>query len=214
MNFIYLENYKMKLRLILLFLTICAFGRAQVEFDYGVKGSISFNDHGDLHISGGFAGLNETIKATPKTGFQLGFYTHLYFDDFYLQPEFLYTKSLSEYKNAELTAENFSTVSLDFPVLVGYKIDPVRIFTGPVIKYILDTDFADDIVFDLDNEIVLGYLVGAGVQIRQFGLDVRYASEFTKNLAIYDDNIAADGFYYDINAQNRQIIISLSVRID
>lgn len=190
------------------------FGYGQVEFDYGVKGGLSFNDHGDLNISGGFSGLNESIKSSVKTGYQLGFYTHLYFDDFYLQPEFLYTKSVSGYKTHDRTTENFSTVSLDFPVLVGYKIRSVRFFTGPVIKYILDLDFREDIKFDLDKEIVSGYQVGAGVQIGQFGLDVRYASEFTKNLAIYNDNVAADGLYYDINTQNRQIILSLSVQID
>ncbi|WP_353139236.1 porin family protein [Pseudopedobacter sp.] len=151
---------------------------AYAQFNVGIKGGLNYST---------IKAKNQEIDKSGILGYNLGVWARVG-NAFYLQPE-LYLGS----KGAELKfEENGSSVeqtgkvkftTLDLPVLLGTKFGltnfNLRLMAGPSFQFNLDTDEsafsqATDIDFYRYRDFVTNLQAGAGVDIGNISVDLRY----------------------------------------
>ena len=115
-----------------------------------------------------------------ELGYQVGLFARIKLPgtQWYVQPEALYNVS-GGIINEPGGAFDYDIQRLDFPVLVGRKLGPVRVNAGPVIRRNLETKvFVPDgtILFNryLFKEVTLGYQAGVGIDVMNFVFDLKY----------------------------------------
>lgn len=175
---------------------------AQSGTGIGVKGGLNFGATGDLTESIG----NLNSDSSSKLGFHIGAFGKVDFGTFYFRPELIYTRLNSKY-----SGDDFKMNKLDMPLLVGLNIlEPVHIFAGPALQYILDTELENVELQDVKNDFTIGFQIGAGVNLsEELGLDLRYERGFSENEAEFIGN---DQVERRIDTRPSQIILGLSYK--
>ncbi len=205
----------MKKYVLMLTILVSAIGYGQQKNDrsqFGIKAGLNYNSNGELRevLTAGENILEE--RGEGKVGFHVGFYGQLEFSNLYLRPELIYTRTTSEYGINNSNAD-YKTSKLDLPVLLGYKvIGPLRIFAGPAFQYTLnnDLDLSGVDIEDVKNEITVGIHLGAGVQLGNLGLDVRFERGFNENEAAFITNNTES---FTLDSRPSQLIFSASFRL-
>ncbi|NNK87619.1 MAG: PorT family protein [Flavobacteriaceae bacterium] len=175
---------------------------AQSGTSYGVKGGLNYNANGDYFESIGSAAENPE----RNMGFHIGVFGKIG-DQIYFKPELMYTKTRSDYDRG-----NFDMQKIDAPLLVGLKvIGPLSVFAGPAFQYILDTEFDDISVNNVDNDFSVGLNFGLGLNLNNIGIDLRYERGFTENEALFliNNNINTSR----LDTRPDQLILSVSVAL-
>jgi hypothetical protein len=205
---------KKLLILIILFFSY-AIAQAQIDINYGVTTGINYNSNGDLSITGTIAGLDEKITGKKDVGYHIGLYTQFNLPKLYIRPELFFKRTKNTYNHILSPSSEFKLSTLELPVLVGFKIiKPINFYIGPSLQYIIDNDFSSNFDLSIDKELILEFNIGLGVQLDKFGIDLRYKTGFSENLAIYIDNIPADGVGYSIDSKSDQLVLSFSYQLN
>ena len=126
----------------------------------------------------------------------------------YIRPELVYTHTNSSYKYENKSSE-LAIDKIDLPVLVGIKvIGPLHVVAGPSFQFIINTDFEDITLEDVENNFTVGGTAGLTAQFGKLGIDFRYERGFTSNEVefIGIDEIAT------IDTRPSQFIIGASFR--
>lgn len=143
------------------------------QLDFGVKAGLNYNSESIQET-----GQDLFEGAESKTGYHAGIWLRfkLPIIGFYLRPELVYTNLENEllYKESQTTSYNFQKV--DIPVLIGKKFFGIgNVFAGPSFQYILNSDFSLDTITDVDTDgFTVGLQVGAGIELNNLGIDVRW----------------------------------------
>jgi len=190
-----------KLILLVALTTTCAFTFAQAGPSFGIKGGLNYNANGDY-----FESIGETVEDPSRNiGYHIGLFGKIG-NTLYFRPELVYTSTKSEYDSG-----NFDMQKLDAPLLVGIKvIGPLSIFAGPSLQYILDSEFDDVSVENIENDFTFGLNFGAAINFDQFGIDLRYERGLNNNEATFLDNNGID-LNDRIDTRPDQLILSFSV---
>ncbi|MGB5463149.1 MAG: outer membrane beta-barrel protein [Aureibaculum sp.] len=205
---------KKLLILIILFFSY-AIAQAQIDINYGVTTGINYNSNGDLSITGTIAGLDEKITGKKDVGYHIGLYTQFNLPKLYIRPELFFKRTKNTYNHILSPSSEFKLSTLELPVLVGFKIiKPINFYIGPSLQYIIDNDFSSNFDLSIDKELILEFNIGLGVQLDKFGIDLRYKTGFSENLAIYIDDIPADGVGYSIDSKSDQLVLSFSYQLN
>ena len=177
--------------------------QAQAGSGFGIKAGLNYNGNGDYFNSVENAFENPDRNA----GFHVGVYGKLG-NRIYLRPELVYTSTTSGYDEGDLKIQK-----LDVPLLVGTKIiGPLHAFVGPSFQYILNSKFDDVTIDDIDNDLTLGFNLGAGVNLGKFGIDLRYERGFTENeISFINTNIVNVDDRVDTRPD--QLILSFSLKL-
>jgi len=167
---------------------------------YGIKGGINYNGNGDYIESIGSAAEDPD----KNVGFHIGVFGK-FGRRVYFKPELVYTNTKSSYDSGD-----FKMQKLDAPLLVGLKIiGPLSVFAGPSFQYIIDTEFEDLKISDIENDISMGLNFGVGVNINKIGIDLRYERGFSENEATFlTDNGLSTGM---LDTRPEQLILSVSL---
>ncbi len=167
---------------------------------YGIKGGINYNGNGDYIESIGSAAEDPD----KNVGFHIGVFGK-FGRRVYFKPELVYTNTKSSYNSGD-----FKMQKLDAPLLVGLKIiGPLSVFAGPSFQYIIDTEFEDLKISDIENDISMGLNFGVGVNINKIGIDLRYERGFSENEATFlTDNGLSTGM---LDTRPEQLILSVSL---
>jgi hypothetical protein len=176
---------------------------AQIGSGYGIKAGLNYGGNGDY-----FQSISDNFESPDKNvGYHIGIFGKLG-DRIYFRPELVFTKTKSKYNNADFDIKKF-----DAPLLVGIKVlGPISVFAGPSLQYILDSDFEDLNIDEIDDDFSVGLNFGIGVNFNSFGLDLRYERGFGDNEATFlDNNNLLSGDRLDTRPE--QLILSLSVKI-
>ncbi|WP_452224334.1 outer membrane beta-barrel protein [Lacinutrix chionoecetis] len=170
---------------------------------FGIKGGVNYNANGDY-----FNSISNTFEdPTRAVGYHVGIFGKIG-DKLYLKPELIYTKTTSEYDSGD-----FKLQRIDAPVLVGLKIiGPVSVFGGPAFQYILDSDFDNARIGNVENDFTVGLNFGIGLNFNNLGIDLRYERGFTENEAsiiLNNSSINVDR----LDTRPEQLILSLSIKL-
>ena len=190
-------------KIVLLFaLTLsCTFAFSQ-NLDWGIKAGLNYNANGDY-----FESISDTYQNPDRNiGFHFGLFGKIG-RDLYFKPELVYTSTKSDYDSGD-----FSMKKIDAPLLVGVKlIGPISVFGGPSLQYILDSEFENINISEIDNDFSVGLNFGFALNFEKFGIDVRYERGFSDNEAQFlsNNNISIDR----LDTRPEQIILSLSVNL-
>ena len=159
---------------------------AKAQFSLGVKGGVNFS-----HLSVN----NGQINSTTLPGYQVGLWARIG-KGFYVQPEVSLGSSGSnfdfQYNNQTVTESGkvrFTT--LNVPLLLGQSFGlsklNFRLMAGPMYSYILDNNEnlsqnVKNAYHDFGNyrNSTLGYQAGAGVDVLNFSVDLRYEGGLTE----------------------------------
>ena len=143
------------------------------QIDFGVKAGLNYNSESIQET-----GQDLFEGAESKTGYHAGIWLRfkLPIIGFYLRPELVYTNLENEllYKESQTTSYNFQKV--DIPVLIGKKFFGIgNVFAGPSFQYILNSDFSLNDIENVDTDgFTVGLQVGAGIELNNLGIDVRW----------------------------------------
>ena len=187
--------------LLVLLTTTLQMSFAQSGSGFGIKAGLNYNANGDYVNS-----FNTNIENPDRNiGYHFGVFGKLG-NKVYFKPELVYTKTKSDYDSGD-----FDMQKLDAPLLVGIKVlGPVSIFAGPSLQYIIDSEFENIDIDDVENDFSVGLNFGIGLNIDKLGIDLRYERGFSDNEATFLNN-------NNININNRldtrpdQLILSLSL---
>jgi hypothetical protein len=169
---------------ILLITALFVGGTAFSQASFGLKGGLNYGATGDYEtISDGVEDAM-TIEGKNKSGYHFGVFSKLEFLGIFLQPEVLYTSLNTDYEIFD-----YKLTKIDAPLLVGINVlGPLNVKVGPSFQYILkneveNTEFR---IREVDNQITVGYQLGAGIELGNLAFDARYEGAFTENTAFSD----------------------------
>jgi len=195
------DNSKKIFFTIILFLFIVSSVFAQKGKAFGIRAGINYNANGDYFDTATMA----YEDPTAATGFHIGVFGKLG-NKLYIKPELVYTKTKSEYSIGD-----FGLQKIDAPVLVGLRIiGPLSAFAGPAFQYILDSDFENASISNIENDFSAGINFGFAVNLKRIGIDLRYERGFSDNEAtIIANNSSVNVSRLDTRPS--QLILSISV---
>jgi Outer membrane protein beta-barrel domain len=175
---------------------------AQTDTSWGIKGGLNYNGNGNYIESIGMNAENPD----RNVGYHIGLFGKLG-NTLYFRPEIVYTNTKSDYDSG-----NFNMKKLDIPLLVGIKvIGPISVFGGPALQYILDSDFDDISINDVNKDFSVGLNFGAAINFNKFAIDLRYERGFSENEAQFLNNNNINTSKLDTRPE--QLILSLSIAL-
>lgn len=187
---------------------------AQHVFKFGVKAGVLINTE-TLKFQNGISHYSE--KST-KPGFEIGLQMSIDIPriPIVIQPEIVYSRVSASYPTGDA---NFGDINMRFnnieiPLLVGVRLSIVRILLGPVFTVpIVESAnvgaYTEKFAPRYKN-FIMGYQIGAGVDIKRFTLDVRYYGLFTD---ITEDNYNAHNNTVNASMRNSRFSISMGFNI-
>ncbi len=190
---------------------------AQAQFfSFGLKGGVNtqVKKPQDIIVGGGDTTLNFGVDKF-KFGTQFGVYFR-FGNKVFLQPEILFNSNKTDYKVGESSfgevIKNEKYQNLDIPVLVGFKLGPVRFQGGPVGHYFLNS------TSELTNfkgyearfkQLTWGYQAGLNIGAGRFSADIRYEGNFNNQ----GDHITFFGDQYNFSNTPGRIMVGLNIAI-
>jgi hypothetical protein len=182
----------------LLSLTTVAF--AQSETGFGIKAGLNYNANGNYFESAS----SNAQHPDRNIGYHFGVFGKIG-DQIYFKPELIYTRTKSDYNS-----DSFKMQKLDAPLLIGIKVlGPVSVFAGPSFQYILDSEFDNISVNDVENDFSVGLNFGIGLNLKKIGIDLRYERGFSNNEANFLSNNGIGTSRLDTRPD--QLILGLSL---
>lgn len=207
-------------RLIIIALMMIPFtmvSNAQVKF--GLKAGITSTsiNVNDLIVVDD-TGLNDLLVkgANSKVGIQGGLMARITILKLYVQPELLFTSTggeveVTEYStgNPITTIENQEFNKIDIPIMVGYKIGPLRLQAGPIASIVISSKSVLEDYSNYEEEFngaTWGYQAGLGLDIgKKLTIDVKYEGSLSK-LA---DGVNIGSQSFDFDSRSSQMVFSL-----
>ena len=176
--------------------------------EFGLKGGLNYGATGDYESAqeGAEDFTSSFEKGENKTGFHAGLFAEFEVLGIFLRPELMYTELNTEYSNFD-----YKLQKIDAPVLVGLNVlGPLNIKAGPSFQYILNNELENSAfsIGEVENEISVGYQLGAGLDLGKLEFDVRYEGAFSENTAFGLNEMASENF--SIDSRPSQWILSLS----
>lgn len=176
--------------LVLLVALIALPAFSQIKF--GIKAGVSTNSISMSDVKS-FTTANgtTTIQALKNAnfGYQAGVFMRLSLLGIYIQPEVLFASVENKYsvKNAGTSAPVDvleSLRNLSIPVMVGFKLGPVRINAGPAGSYTFNKPadlVTDQTLSSLYKKLTFGYQAGVGIDLlKKLTIDLRYEGSLAK----------------------------------
>lgn len=186
------------------------------QFNWGIKAGLSTNNLAidqELTAPGSGAILLENAKEASY-GFHAGLFARISLLGIYIQPEVLFTSAenkikITENAVSEIKSQKFN--KLDIPVLLGFKLGPVRINAGPAATIKLSSPkelFDKDNYENLYKSATFGYQAGIGIDLlKKLTVDLRYEG----NLNQFGNELSVGGQTFELDQRSSAFILSLGL---
>ena len=209
----------MKIRILIstAFLFLTGF-KASAQYDTEIDFGLKFNYvRTSLNLS---EGLDQFTDGGHDNGYQLGAFLRIRVNHIYFQPELLIADTRSVLTAPTIGVWNdvevqFDFVSVEVPLMIGYKLGPARLMVGPVFSFLADTETAigtsttgvpgptlRDGVEEAFNTISLQARFGAGVDVGKFSFELMYEYGLSR---LYEE-ILLTGFGDAVKKQNEWVV--------
>ena len=165
------------------------------QINFGLKAGVSTTSLSMptiKQIQSGTTSFTVDGISNAKYGFNGGVFLRLTFFGVYVQPELLFSTRTNEYTVTNTTTpssvtsyiakQNFN--KLDLPVMVGFKLGPIRINAGPSGSLLINSPKAIITNPDYKNnfsKMTFGYQAGLGFDLfKKLTFDLRYEGSLKK----------------------------------
>jgi hypothetical protein len=182
------------------------------QLKFGIKAGGQSTSFPDYTLGSGAATVEALADAS--WGFHAGLFTRISLLGFYVQPELVFATNSFEYDVKEVASDPGSIVTqkfnrLSIPVLVGFKLGPLRLNAGPAASIQLGSpeDLIDDPNFEeMYKGAVWGYQAGVGLDLlKKFTLDARYAGSLGEK---FGDAVTISGQSFKLDYAQPSFILS------
>ncbi len=159
-------------------------------------------------VSSGTTTYTVDAITAAKYGFHGGAFVRLTLLGIYLQPELLFSTRTNDYtvKNLQTSASSIVKQSfnkLDIPVMLGFKLGPLRLNAGPAASLLINTPkelISSPDFKNMYSRMTIGYQAGIGIDIlKTLTFDVRYEGSL-KKYQNQIQNLAGTNFNLDDRA--------------
>lgn len=188
---------------------------ANAQFKAGVRVGLNFTSFTAEEFQNNDYSI--TVFDDAIVGFHGGLMGKLTIDNFYLQPELIYTSLVKDFSIKDLKDPNVDDIirrqtigRLDIPVLAGVKLGMLKLSAGPMLSLVLHQD--DPVKEAINYEqsykkLQYGYQIGTGLDIMNISLDLRYEGMFGN----YNNKVVSPTQSFDWNTKVSQIIIGIGL---
>ncbi len=213
----------MKKIVLLLFVSVFTLGIASAQFfSFGIKGGVNYSKLKFDEIQNiSSTGLDYNLMEDEAfQSFHFGIMTRLKVLNVFVQPELYFNTSGGKVLIEEIDAGGISTEyvkqvkfsKIDMPVLVGFKIGPMRLNAGPVASIVLaENNEIGEVIPELESlskTATIGYQAGVGIDILKFlTLDYRYEGGLSK----WGDKLTIAGNDYAFDSRANMHLLSLGI---
>ena len=212
----------MKKLIVILFVVLLS-APAFSQLKFGLKVGVSTTSLSMPSIktitSGGNTYTVDALTAA-KYGFNGGAFVRLTFFGIYIQPELLFSTRSNEYtvQNVTIQTAPVSYIAkqtfnkLDIPVMLGFKLGPLRINAGPTGSLLINSPKAIITNPDFKNnfsKMTFGYQAGLGFDLLNFlTFDLRYEGSLKK----YQNQIQSlAGTKYTLDDRPNAFLLSIGI---
>jgi hypothetical protein len=171
-------------------------------------------------ITSGTTSFNVDALTDAKYGFHVGGFVRLSLFGFFVQPELLFSTRTNEYTVSNVTNQSApvsyiakqSFNKLDIPVMLGFKLGPLRLNAGPVGSLLINSPKSIITNPDFKNnysKMTIGYQAGLGVDLLNFlTFDLRYEG----NLKKYQNQIQnLTGTKFNLDDRPNAFLLSVGI---
>lgn len=193
---------------------------AMSQLNFGIKAGLnttSFSMEDLKTIPAGSSSYTVEKLKGANYGIHAGLFLRLNISKLYIQPELLFSTRTNDYTvtNTTTLVDSIKTQKfnkLDIPVMVGFKLGPLRINGGPAASLLINSPkelIADPDVKGNFAKMTFGYQAGIGLDLlKKITIDLRYEG----SLAKYQNQIQ-DALGTDVSLDDRPNAFLLSVGI-
>ncbi len=183
---------------------------------FGLKGGINtqVNKPQDIVLGSGDSTLNLGVDKF-KFGTQFGVYVRLG-NKLFLQPELLFNSTKTDYRFKQNSfsdvVKNQKYQHLDLPVLVGFKMGPLRFNAGPVGHYFLNSNSELTNISGYKErfkQFTWGWLAGVTLGTGRISADLRYEGSFNNE----GDRFTFFGDDYHFSKTPARLILGVNIAI-
>ena len=163
------------------------------QFNFGLKAGLSTTSltmETLKTLTSGTTSYTVDALEGANYGFHGGAFMRFSFLGLYIQPELLFSSRTDEYTIVDLANPEVETISkqqfnkLDIPLMLGFKLGPVRLNGGPAASLLINSpkDLIDHPDFkSMYSNLTFGYQAGLGVDIiKRITVDLRYEGSLKK----------------------------------
>lgn len=200
-----------KLSVIILVMLISVPVFSQIKF--GIKAGAETTTVPTYDISSGTSNIEALEDAS--WGFHGGLFMRIKLLALFVQPELVFASNTFDYtvKTATVTEVKSQTFNrLSIPVLVGFKLGPVRLNAGPAAAIQIGSPEAliDDPNFeDMYKGAVWGFQAGIGVDLlNKITLDARYAGGLGEK---FGDSVTIGGQDFQLDYGQKSFLLSVGI---
>lgn len=182
------------------------------QLKFGIKAGGQSTSFPDYTLGSGAATIDALADAT--WGFHAGLFARISLAGLYVQPELIFATNTFEYTVKEVATDPGVIVPqkfnrLQIPVLLGFKLGPLRLNAGPSASIQLGApdDLINDPNFqDMYKGAVWGYQAGVGLDLlKKFTLDARYAGSLGDK---FGDAVTISGQNFKLDYAQPSFILS------
>ena len=183
------------------------------QIKFGIKAGAETTTVPTYDVSSGTS--NITALEDASWGFHGGIFLRISLLGLYIQPEAVFATNTFDYNVSTGTApvlksQTFNRLSI--PVLVGFKLGPLRLNAGPAASIQIGSPEAlvDDPNFeDMYKGAVWGYQAGLGVDLfKRLTLDARYAGSLGEK---FGDSVAIGSQNFKLDYGQSSFLLSLGI---
>ncbi len=198
-----------KLLFVIMLSLIFSISNAQL-LKFGIKAGANSTSFDFDKVESPEAILSQVSDA--NWGFHAGVFLRIKIAMLYLQPEVYFTSMGGNYNyqdpasSAVAELKTFDMNRLDIPLLIGFKLGPIRINAGPSGHLVLSHGNDLDEISANVNGMTWGYQAGLGIDLfKKLTLDARYEG----NLSSLGESVTIGGTDFNTDMRTSQFLISL-----
>jgi len=149
-------------------------------------------------------------------GFHAGAFVRLTVLGIYIMPEVVFGSTTYDYKVLDgsnpLTTKSQTFNKLDIPVLVGFKLGPIRINAGPAATIMINSPKAlisDPDFPDMYRNATFGYQAGVGFDLfKKLTFDARYGGSLAKK---FGDSVSIGSQSFSLDSREPTFMLSVGL---
>lgn len=166
-------------RLLFAFMLLTTGYGALAQIDFGPRVNLTSTN---LSLSDNVTNIRE---GDAEFGYQLGAFLRIQVPiiGIYVQPEALLSKQSSSV-NINSQKADLTFNQIDVPVMIGFKLGPLRVNAGPSFRFLSGADLEvpgspkEDVQEYYKNSTV-GFQAGVGIDLFKFVFDLKYEGSFS-----------------------------------
>ncbi|MBR9921747.1 MAG: PorT family protein [Bacteroidetes bacterium] len=190
------------------------------QVTFGLKAGLATTDVDVSALNIGNGAGEELVFQLENANYGLhaGLFVQAQVGVFLIQPEVLFNSTTADFRVTDM--RNGQMVEkilrekyqhLDIPLMMGFKLGPVRLMGGPVGHIFLQSESEIYNIAGYDqmfDKLTYGWQAGAGIDIWKFMIDLRYEGNFEN----YGNHISVGGTPYSFDNTPSRWLASLSFR--